>query len=93
MKKKLVILSLVIFALFSCEDPYIGTTFKVNDLNPVASYLDSRSDEFSEWITVLKYADLYNALNQATQSFTAFVPDNNAVKRFYANKEIGRAHV
>ena len=36
----------------------------------------------------MKYADLYNAVNQATQSFTLFVPNNAAVKEFYNRKGV-----
>ena len=50
--------------------------------------LSNRSDDFSEWIHIMKYADLYNAVNQATQSFTLFVPNNAAVKEFYNRKGV-----
>ena len=36
----------------------------------------------------MKYADLYNAVNQATQSFTLFVPNNAAVQEFYTRKGV-----
>ena len=61
---------LLLVALFSaCNDPYEDSTYQVYDMNPVSSYLETRSDEFSEWITVLKYADLFNAVNQASSYF------------------------
>lgn len=66
---------LLLVALFSaCNDPYEDSTYQVYDMNPVSSYLETRSDEFSEWITVLKYADLFNAVNQASSYFTVLVP-------------------
>ena len=68
---------LLLVALFSaCNDPYEDSTYQVYDMNPVSSYLETRSDEFSEWITVLKYADLFNAVNQASSYFTVLVPTN-----------------
>ena len=91
MKNKLVILFLVVATLFACNDPYEGTTYKVNDLNPISGFLSANPDTYSEWIEVLKYADLYNALNQSTQVFTVFVPDNEAVRKFYASKGISSA--
>ena len=84
-----IILFLFITWLSSCNDPYENTLFQVFDVNPVSTYLDSRSEEFSEWIIILKYADLYNAINQASEMFTVFVPDNKAVQEFYKKKGVG----
>ena len=79
---------LLLVALFSaCNDPYEDSTYQVYDMNPVSSYLETRSDEFSEWITVLKYADLFNAVNQASSYFTVLVPTNEAVRSFYTKKK------
>lgn len=80
-------LLLVVFGT-ACNDPYEGDTFSVYDTQPAASYLSSRSAEFSEWISIMKYADLYNAMNQATQNYTLFVPTNEAVREFYAKKGV-----
>lgn len=79
---------LIVIALCSCNDPYENTTYQAYEVNPVSSYLESRPDDFSGWIEVLKYADLYNALNQASESFTVFVPDNDAVQAFYKRKNV-----
>lgn len=84
--EKILFLFLVVF--YSCNDPYENSTYQVYDVNPASTYLESRSDEFSEWITILKYADLFNAVNQATQVFTVFVPGNEAVKAFYEKKGV-----
>lgn len=88
MKNLLKICLALIILLSSCDDPYQDTTFQVYDVNPVSTYLETRSDEFSEWINILKYADLFNAINQATEVFTVFVPDDEAVKAFYDKKEV-----
>lgn len=89
MKNLIYILLSALFALYSCEDPYKNTTYQVYDVNPISTYLDSRPNDFSEWIAILKYADLYNAMNLASSSFTAFCPTNKAVAAFYAKKGVG----
>lgn len=86
--KKYLLISMVFVLLFSCEDPYENENFVVYDLYPAATYLENREDEFSKWIEILKYADLYNAVNQASKTFTLFVPDNNAVDAFFAEKGV-----
>lgn len=67
----------------ACNDPYEGDTFTLYDVQPASTYLSSRPDDFSEWVAIMKYADLYNAVNQATQNFTVFAPNNKAVEEFY----------
>lgn len=80
---------LLLVAFFSaCNDPYEDSTYQVYDMNPISSYLETRSDEFSEWITVLKYADLFNTVNQASSYFTVLVPTNEAVRSFYLKKNV-----
>jgi len=71
-----------VLALIACEDPYKNSTYQIYNDNPVSTYLASK-DNYSEWVKVLKYSDMYNALNQADQDFTAFVPTNSAVQAFY----------
>lgn len=72
----------------SCNDPYADDTYVVYDTQPASTYLSTRSDEFSEWIEVMKYADLYNAVNQADKSYTLFVPTNKAMEEFYRKKGV-----
>ncbi|MDP4278713.1 MAG: fasciclin domain-containing protein, partial [Bacteroidota bacterium] len=71
-----------LLAFLACEDPYKDSAYQVYNVNPVSTYL-SKDSTFSEWVTILKYADMYNALNQADKDFTAFVPTNSAVRDFY----------
>ncbi len=89
MKKigKLYLLMLIILCA-ACDDPYKGDTFSVYDTQPASAYLSNRPEDFSEWVSIMKYADLYNAVNQATEYFTLFVPNNNAVRAFYEKKGI-----
>ncbi|KOH44404.1 fasciclin domain-containing protein [Sunxiuqinia dokdonensis] len=86
--KKYLLISMVFLLVFSCEDPYENENFVVYDLYPAATYLETREDEFSQWIEILKYADLYNAVNQASKTFTLFVPDNDAVDAFLSEKGV-----
>lgn len=88
--KKMKRLYWVLFILLcaACNDPYEGDTYIVFDTQPAATYLSNRSEDFSEWINIMKYADLYNAVNQATQLFTLFVPNNEAVRKFYTRKGV-----
>lgn len=90
MKKLINILLLIPLLLqFGCKDPFQDETFRVYDEQPISSYLETRSDEFSEWIAILRYADMYNALNQSSQIFTMFAPTNEAVEAFYEMKAVG----
>jgi len=90
MKKigKLLVLLLAIMGTSSCDDPYANDTYAIYDTQPASTYLSTRADEFSEWIEVMKYADLYNAVNQATKYFTMFVPTNEAMHEFYQKKGV-----
>lgn len=81
-KYKYLLFFIPIIALIGCEDPYKDSPYQIYDVNPVSTYL-SEEEGFSEWVTVLKYSDMYNALNQADIDFTAFVPSNSAVEAFY----------
>ena len=87
-KLKKIYWMLLIVLCAACNDPYDGDTFVVFDTQPAATYLSSRSEDFSEWIHIMKYADLYNAVNQATQRFTLFVPNNTAVQEFYTRRGV-----
>lgn len=41
-----------------------------------------------EWVKVLKYGDLFNAVNRAEDAFTVLAPTNDAVLRFYEKKGV-----
>lgn len=73
---------------YSCDDPYKDTVYQVYDVQPAGSYLQNRSNDFSEWIKILKYGDLFNAINRADDAFTVLAPTNDAVQRFYEKKNI-----
>uniref|UniRef100_UPI00359CAA28 hypothetical protein n=1 Tax=Bacteroides ovatus TaxID=28116 RepID=UPI00359CAA28 len=50
---------LLLVICYSCDDPYKDKTFQIYNVQPAASYLENRSADFSEWVKVLKYADLF----------------------------------
>lgn len=85
---KIYLLSIILCIFFACEDPHKNDTYQVYNVNPISTYLESHPDDYSEWVSVLKYADLFNAINFANQDFTAFVPHNEAVKDFYVKKGV-----
>ena len=85
--KNICLLLMVVFC-YACNDPYENTTYQIYDVNPASTYLETRANEFSEWIHVMKYADLFNAVNQASNKFTVFVPTNKAVQEFYKLKKV-----
>ena len=78
---------LTAFLFAACEDDKIGSTYQIFDDNPASNML-AADENFSEWVKVLRYSDMYNALNQATQAFTVFAPDNAAVEAFYKYKGV-----
>lgn len=88
MKKFSLLILTLVTLITSCKDPYEGTTFirTSNDALEMtcAAYLTLNSDEFSMWIELLKYADYYNALNDADATATVFCPTNAAMKEFLA---------
>ena len=88
MKKYILIISVVLTFCFACEDPYGGKSFAAYDENPTSTYLDSRPDDFSLWVELLHHADLYNALNQSSSTFTCFVPNNKAMEALLAKKGV-----
>ncbi len=77
-----------LFSFTACDDEFKDETYVLYDMQPASTYLSDRSEDFSEWIKIMKYADLYNAVNVATQYFTLFVPNNQAVTEFYAKKGV-----
>lgn len=84
MKKYILILFMGLW-LFSCNDPYEGTTFTAYEELPISSYLASRPDDFSMWVDLLKYTNLYNTLNLQT-AYTVFAPNNEAMTEYLASK-------
>lgn len=81
------VLSVILLLSYSCEDPNKDTTFTVYEELPISTYLNSQP-EFSEWVKIMRYADLYNAVNQAAFTFTVFAPVNDAVKEYFERYQV-----
>ncbi len=72
--------------LASCDDPFEGDTFvtptDVESEMTCTTLLENRSDDFSAWLELLKYADYYNGLKDAAAVATVFAPTNEAIAEF-----------
>lgn len=86
MKKTATILIVIAALITSCTDPFLDTQFieKTNanlELSN-AEFLKKHPERYASWIELLKYANLYNALNDASSNSTVFAPNNEAVAKF-----------
>ena len=73
------------------NDPAEDQTFVTSLLSPISTMLEQEQNEgFAEYVKLLRYSNMYNALNQSSAgvSFTAFVPDDNALKEFYRRRGV-----
>lgn len=86
--KKYILLYIMGTILFSCKDPYEDTIFTAYEELPISNYLDSRPDDFSMWVDLLKYTDLYNTFNLYTE-YTGFIPTNEAIQEFLLAEGVG----
>ncbi len=71
------------------SDPFKNETF-INSLkSPIASFLDEQ-EGYEEYVRALRYAGMFDALNQSSNgtSFTAFVPNNEAMTEFYHRRGV-----
>ena len=83
MKKITIFLfSLLLFA--ACSDPNDGNIAPATEGSTIAGRLELEPEKYSQWISLLKHADLYNAMN-LSNSYTAFIPVNEGVEKYLAN--------
>lgn len=90
--KQILLASIGVYMLYGCDADVFNintdslkSSSYTNDSNlPISTYLASKPD-FSEYVKLLNYSDMFNALNQSTSgvSFTAFAPTNEAMRDFY----------
>jgi uncharacterized surface protein with fasciclin (FAS1) repeats len=90
----LLTLGLTAGALTSCDSDVWSLsdksdgTYTTETAEPIATCL-SEQEDYSEWVKVLNYTDYYGTLNQGSSvKFTHFVPTNEAVEKFYAEKGV-----
>ncbi len=82
MKKISIILSLFsLLLLVSCDDPYEGNITPATEGSPIATRLESEPGKFSQWVDLLKHADMFNTMNLKA-SYTAFVPTNEGIDKY-----------
>ncbi|MCC8174349.1 MAG: DUF5108 domain-containing protein [Odoribacter sp.] len=74
--------------MIACEDPFKNDTFLAFENYPTGTYLENRSEDFSKWIEILRYTDLFNAINESSETYTVFVPNNAAVETFYKRMNV-----
>ena len=74
--------------LCCCQDPFQDGIFKAYDEDPVGVYL-SKDPDYSMWVSLLKKADVYNALNLGSSEYTCFAARNGAVETYLADNGYG----
>ena len=76
----------------SCDDPNEGGMFvtptNLESEMSVTDVLEREPEVYSQWIALLKHANYYNALKDASSKATAFCPTNEAVRRFLADRGV-----
>jgi uncharacterized surface protein with fasciclin (FAS1) repeats len=92
MKKFILFFSVLLFMASSCNDPFMNETYieqsnEDEDLSN-ALFLKKNESTFSLFIELLKHADMYNALNDASTVSTVFAPNNEAMTKFLAWKGV-----
>lgn len=72
------------------SDPFKNQTY-VNEMltSPISTFL-TEQEGFTEYVAALNYSGMFNALNQSSNgiSFTAFVPNDEAMKEFYQRRGV-----
>lgn len=71
------------------SDPFKNEKYTNLLTSPISTTLEE-DGSFTEYVKMLRYADLYNALNQCSDgvSFTAFAPNDEAMKEFYERRGV-----
>ncbi len=70
-------------------DPFKDQTYTTTLTSPISSLLEE-TEGHSEYVKLLHYSNMFNALNQSSSgiSFTAFVPNNEAMRDFYRRRGV-----
>ena len=70
-------------------DPFKNEVYNTTLSSPISSFLEEQ-EGYREYVKVLNYSNMYNALNQSSSgtSFTAFVPNDEAMREFYSRRSV-----
>ena len=70
-------------------DPFKNEVYNTSLLSPISTFL-TEQEGYGEYVKLLNYANMFNALNQSSSgtSFTAFVPNDDAMREFYRRRGV-----
>lgn len=71
------------------SDPFKGQTYTNSLVSPISTFL-TEQEGYEEYVKALRYSGMFDALNQSSSgvSFTAFVPNNEAMQEFYHRRGV-----
>lgn len=95
--RSIICMALAVMLLAACDkdvfdintDPFKDEVYNTSLTSPISTFL-TEQEGYSEYVKMLNYANMYNALNQSSTgtSFTAFVPNNEAMQEFYHRRGV-----
>lgn len=70
-------------------DPFKDEVYNTTLMSPISTFL-TEQEGYGEYVKMLNYANMFNALNQSSSgtSFTAFVPNDDAMREFYRRRGV-----
>ncbi len=70
-------------------DPFKNEVYSTTLSSPISTFL-TEQEGFGEYVKLLRYANMFNALNQSSSgtSFTAFAPNDAAMRDFYHRRGV-----
>ena len=70
-------------------DPFKNEVYNTSLMSPISTFL-TEQEGYGEYVKLLNYANMFNALNQSSSgtSFTAFVPNDDAMREFYRRRGV-----
>jgi uncharacterized surface protein with fasciclin (FAS1) repeats len=83
LKKTVFISAIIAYVLTACQDNADGR-YSTFEEHTVISYLESEPDRYSEFVKMIRLADLYDLLG-AYGTYTCFAPINEAVNAYFSN--------
>lgn len=88
MKKILYLLSAILITFASCGDSFDSSYAEDAEMLPAATYMDTdETHAMSLWVDLLRYTKMYSTMN-LNNSYTCFVPDNDAFKAYLDSKKV-----